>query len=141
MTRLAHALQRTRHNRRGCSRCVPCAGSLSLGLGITSRTNSMPILFAIAAFFLNVLPLLANGMNVPGTPPSGGDDFDPGLLLFVVVMLAACALLVGAGLVGGVVAFVLAGALTTFGIISSSEPVLKVDGGELRSSIDGIRRE
>jgi hypothetical protein len=80
----------------------------------------MPILFAIAAFFLNVLPLLANGMNVPGTPPSGGDDFDPGLLLFVVVMLAACALLVGAGLVGGVVAFVLAGALTTFGIISSS---------------------
>jgi hypothetical protein len=26
-----HALQRTRLERRGCSRCVPCAGSLSLG--------------------------------------------------------------------------------------------------------------
>jgi hypothetical protein len=26
-----HALQRTRRERRGCSRCVPCAGSLSLG--------------------------------------------------------------------------------------------------------------
>jgi len=25
------ALQRTRRGRRGCSRCVPCAGSLSLG--------------------------------------------------------------------------------------------------------------
>ena len=31
-----HALQRTRRERRGCNRCVPCAGSLSLGLGITS---------------------------------------------------------------------------------------------------------
>jgi hypothetical protein len=26
-----HALQRTRRERRGCHRCVPCAGSLSLG--------------------------------------------------------------------------------------------------------------
>jgi len=26
-----HALQRTRRGRRGCNRCVPCAGSLSLG--------------------------------------------------------------------------------------------------------------
>ena len=26
-----HALQRTRRERRGCNRCVPCAGSLSLG--------------------------------------------------------------------------------------------------------------
>jgi hypothetical protein len=26
-----HALQRTRRGRRGCSRGVPCAGSLSLG--------------------------------------------------------------------------------------------------------------
>ncbi len=26
-----HALQRPRRERRGCSRCVPCAGSLSLG--------------------------------------------------------------------------------------------------------------
>ena len=26
-----HALQRTRRRRRGCKRCVPCAGSLSLG--------------------------------------------------------------------------------------------------------------
>jgi hypothetical protein len=25
------ALQRTRRERRGCNRCVPCAGSLSLG--------------------------------------------------------------------------------------------------------------
>jgi hypothetical protein len=25
-----HALQRTRRERRGCNRCVPCAGSLSL---------------------------------------------------------------------------------------------------------------
>ena len=25
-----HALQRTRRERRGCKRCVPCAGSLSL---------------------------------------------------------------------------------------------------------------
>jgi len=25
------ALQRTRHERRGCNHCVPCAGSLSLG--------------------------------------------------------------------------------------------------------------
>ena len=27
-----HALQRTRRERRGCNRCVPWAGSLSLGL-------------------------------------------------------------------------------------------------------------
>src|SRR6185295_2495203 len=27
-------LQRTRRERRGCNRCVPCAGSLSLGLGV-----------------------------------------------------------------------------------------------------------
>ena len=26
-----HALQRTRRERRGCNRCLPCAGSLSLG--------------------------------------------------------------------------------------------------------------
>jgi hypothetical protein len=26
-----HALQRTRRERRGSNRCVPCAGSLSLG--------------------------------------------------------------------------------------------------------------
>jgi hypothetical protein len=26
-----HTLQRTRRERRGCHRCVPCAGSLSLG--------------------------------------------------------------------------------------------------------------
>ena len=32
-----HALQRTRRGRRGCNRCVPCAGSLSLGLG---RSNA-----------------------------------------------------------------------------------------------------
>ena len=30
-TRPNHALQRTRHERRGCNRCVPRAGSLSLG--------------------------------------------------------------------------------------------------------------
>src|SRR6266404_1872451 len=33
-----HALQRTRRERRGCNRCVPCAGSLNLGLG---RNNSL----------------------------------------------------------------------------------------------------
>jgi len=33
-----HALQRTRRKRRGCNRCVPCAGSLSLGR--SARTNS-----------------------------------------------------------------------------------------------------
>jgi hypothetical protein len=26
-----YALQRTRRERRGCNRCAPCAGSLSLG--------------------------------------------------------------------------------------------------------------
>jgi hypothetical protein len=30
-TRPNNALQRTRRGRRGCNRCVPCAGSLSLG--------------------------------------------------------------------------------------------------------------
>jgi hypothetical protein len=30
-----HALQRTRRERRGCNRCVPCAGSLSLGRSTT----------------------------------------------------------------------------------------------------------
>jgi hypothetical protein len=30
-TRPNHALQRTRRGRRGCNRCVPCAGSLSSG--------------------------------------------------------------------------------------------------------------
>src|SRR5262245_48029947 len=31
MTTPNHALQRTRRERRGCNRCLPCAGSLSLG--------------------------------------------------------------------------------------------------------------
>jgi hypothetical protein len=33
MTRVPpdHALQRARRESRGCNRCVPCAGSLSLG--------------------------------------------------------------------------------------------------------------
>jgi len=32
-----HALQRTRRERRGCNRCVPCAGSLSLARSATSH--------------------------------------------------------------------------------------------------------
>jgi hypothetical protein len=100
-----------------------------------SRTNSVPILFVITAFFLSALPLLADTTNVPALPPSDGDDFDPGLLLFVVVMLAACAFLVGAGLVGGIVAFVLAGALTAFGIMSSSVVI----GFIRRSPASGFR--
>ena len=32
-----HALQRTRHGVVVCNRCVPCAGSLSLGLGAATR--------------------------------------------------------------------------------------------------------
>src|SRR5258706_11956554 len=32
------ALQRTRRERRGCNRCVPCAGSLSLGRSSTEET-------------------------------------------------------------------------------------------------------
>ena len=32
-----HALQRTRRGRRGCNRCVPCAGSLSLGRWAAAR--------------------------------------------------------------------------------------------------------
>jgi hypothetical protein len=32
--RPSHALQRTRRERRGCNRCVPYAGSLSLGRSV-----------------------------------------------------------------------------------------------------------
>jgi len=32
-----HALQRTRRERRGCNRCVPWAGSLSLGRSVFQR--------------------------------------------------------------------------------------------------------
>ena len=39
-----HVLQRTRRERRGCNRCVPCAGSLSFGRWAahrrTDRTRS-----------------------------------------------------------------------------------------------------
>ena len=42
-TRPNHALQRTRRERRGCSRGVPCAGSLSLGrLGRTTPMATCP---------------------------------------------------------------------------------------------------
>ena len=34
MNRPNHALQRTRRERRRCNRCVPCAGSLSLGRSV-----------------------------------------------------------------------------------------------------------
>jgi hypothetical protein len=103
--------------------------------GTMSRTKSMLILFAMAALFLSVLPLLADGTNAPAPPPLEGDDFNPGLLIFVVVILAACAFLVGAGLVGGIVAFALAGALTAFGIISSSVVI----GFIQRSPASGFR--
>ncbi|HEX7860892.1 MAG TPA: hypothetical protein VF773_11230 [Verrucomicrobiae bacterium] len=89
----------------------------------------------MAALLLSVLPLIAEVTNVPVEPPTDVDDFDPGLLLFVVVMLAACAFLVGAGLLAGIVAFALTGALTAFGIMSSSVVI----GFIRRSPASGFR--
>jgi hypothetical protein len=44
-----HALQRTRRGRRGCKRCVPCAGSLSLGLwGKNKKTMLLSFLLISA---------------------------------------------------------------------------------------------
>ena len=37
-----HALQRTRHGVVVCNRCVPCAGSLSLGRYAASTTPPRP---------------------------------------------------------------------------------------------------
>ncbi len=39
-TRPNHALHLTRRERRGCNRCVPCAGSLSLGRSAFRRFDS-----------------------------------------------------------------------------------------------------
>jgi hypothetical protein len=43
MTRPNKALQRTRRGRRGCTRHVPCAGSLSLGRSVFQRKWLMPL--------------------------------------------------------------------------------------------------
>ena len=36
-TRPNHALHLNRRERRGCNRCVPCAGSLSLGRSVANE--------------------------------------------------------------------------------------------------------
>jgi hypothetical protein len=80
-----HALQRTRRARRGCNRCVPCAGSLSLG-----RFADMRLLIALlcslvvaqAADFWNGAvhydPPFAMSDGPAGVPwPTNGWKFSP----------------------------------------------------------------
>ncbi len=42
ITRLNHALRRTRRELRGCHRCVPRVGSLGFGHSRYSQTSSLP---------------------------------------------------------------------------------------------------
>jgi hypothetical protein len=46
-----HALQRTRRERRGCNRCLPCAGLLSLVILLTGRKDSATLRFCEQAGF------------------------------------------------------------------------------------------
>jgi hypothetical protein len=65
MTWANHALQRTRRGRRGCNRCVPCAGSLSLG-------RSMKTLFVSC---LPLVLVLLGGCTTPVQTPVVHRDY------------------------------------------------------------------
>jgi len=91
--------------------------------GIMRRNSSILFLFLIAALLLSAFPLFAESTNTPAMPPWENDDFNPGLLIIVMVMLVVWMLLLGLGLAAGIIVAALAGALTAFGILSSSVAV------------------
>ena len=64
-----HALQRTRRERRGCKRCVPCAGSLSLGV----RPNTMT---KYHTFFIALAGLLTFAIGATAADQSGPSAAD-----------------------------------------------------------------
>lgn len=81
-------------------------------------------LLPVAALLIGEAALFASPSGAAAFPTSEAGGFNPGLLVFagiaILVMVVACLLLVGLGLAGGIIISALAGALTVFGILSSS---------------------
>src|ERR1051325_3689065 len=59
MKRFNHSLQRTRRERRGYHRCVPCAGPASLGRSAASKVSTLVVLLALSGCMMPLpLPLV-----------------------------------------------------------------------------------
>jgi hypothetical protein len=94
-------------------------------------------LLVIAALMIGVTPLLAEGTNTPDPiPPNDiGSPFLLILAFWLLVMVVVFVLLLGIGLAVGIVLCALVGALTAFGILSTSVAI----GFLRRSPASGLR--
>ena len=103
------------------------------------RYRVSSLLFAMAVLALGILPLLADDTNTPAAPPVPVDDFSPmqfGVtMLVLMVVVVVSVFLLGIGLAVGIALCALAGALTAFGILSSSVAI----GFIRRSPVSGVR--
>jgi hypothetical protein len=103
------------------------------------RSGILLVLLLIAALLWGAVPLLADSAYGPAMPIPECEGFNPGLGIFaaimIMVMVVACMMLLGLGLAAGIVVCALAGALTAFGILSSSVAI----GIIRRSPASGFR--
>jgi hypothetical protein len=96
----------------------------AVGGKVDAMKSVVPFFLLLAAWLWRPLPLLANSFYAQAMPTPEVGGFNPGLgiaaVIIVTVMFVAFLLLMGMGLAAGIVVCALAGALTAFGILSST---------------------